>query len=174
MKIIDINGNTRECVKAYPDSGYPGYMKIEYKTAVRSYSDWYPIKDFIANNPTLAHLTTHASPVILDDLGVVTKCTPLTLKDKTKHWSENAYTDFPVWISRGKGEGQTRQVVSNSSNTLTLDKDWDILPDKSSQYLLSHNIHDPQVLGNTLPGEDVDMAPQQPVEVKIDMSKTNL
>jgi len=171
MQIIDINGNTRECTKAYPDNSYPGYMKIEYKTEVRSYSDWYPIKDFVVNNPTLAHLTTNASPVALDDLGVVTKCTPITLKDKTKKWETNAYTDFPIWISRGKGEGQTRIVISNTHHTLTINKEWDAIPDESSQYVLSHNIHDPQVLGNTLPTEEVDVSTTTDIKIDLDTIK---
>ena len=171
MQIIDINGNTRECAKAYPDNSYPGYMKIEYKTQVRSYSDWYPIKDFIANNPTLTHLATHASPVAIDDLGVVTKCAPLTLKDKTKKWQVNTYADFPLWITRSKGEGQTRTEVSNTHNTLTVDKARDVIPDDSSQYVLSHNIHDPQALGNTLPTEEVVMAATTDVKIEIDSIK---
>lgn len=57
MQIIDVNGNPRQCVKAYPDPNYPGFMKIEYQTKVRHYSEWYPIGNFITNNPTLQHLT---------------------------------------------------------------------------------------------------------------------
>ncbi len=171
MKIIDINGNMRDCFKAYADPSYPGYMKIEYKNTVRSYSDWYPIKEFISNNPTLEHLTTSAAPTALDDLGVVAKSSPLTLKDSSKRWQTNIYADFPVWISRGKGEGQTRKVTSNTHNVLTIDKEWDILPDESSQYVLSHNIHDPQVLGNTLPTEEIDVAEIKSMTIKLDMEE---
>jgi len=157
MHIIDINGNDRDCIKAYPDPNYPGYLKIEYKNQVRSYTDWYPIKDFLINNPDLEHLTKNAASVTPDDLGIVTKSTKDTLTDKTKKWKIDVYTDFPVWIARGKGEGQTRKVLSNTHSTLTLNTPWDILPDTTSQYLISHNIHDPQILGNTLPLAEIDV-----------------
>ena len=36
MKIIDINGEERDCVKVYPDPKFAGYMKVEFasKTAL--------------------------------------------------------------------------------------------------------------------------------------------
>src|SRR3989344_8273048 len=47
MNIIDINGNERKCAKAYPDPTYPGFIKVEFVTPRRSYSEWYPINDFL-------------------------------------------------------------------------------------------------------------------------------
>ena len=43
MKIIDVNGNERECVSATPDKGFPGYMKLEFKSKIRKgyqHSEW--------------------------------------------------------------------------------------------------------------------------------------
>ena len=57
-----------------------------------------------------------------------------------------------MWISRGTGEGQQRTVLKNTKNTLYLNKDWKIKPDKTSQYVLSRNVKDNiQAQGNTLP-----------------------
>lgn len=154
MKIIDINGEERECIRIYPDPKFAGYMKAEFKSKNRvgyTHTEWYPIADFVKNNPKLKDLTKDAPKVADDDLGVVTSATKMTLSDNTKGWKENQYLGFPVWISRGKGEGQTRSVIKNTKKTLTIDKAWEILPDKTSQYVLSYNIHDPQVRGNILP-----------------------
>jgi hypothetical protein len=153
MKIIDINGKERECFKVFPDSKFAGFMKIEYTSKTRkgyAHSEWYPIKDFIKNNPTLKNLTTGAPKVAEDTLGRVSKADKTILTDKSQNWKENCYLGFPVWISRGKGEGQTRTIVSNTHNTITINKKWEIIPDKSSQYVISHNVHDPQIIGNTL------------------------
>lgn len=154
MKIVDINGEERECVSVSPDPKFAGYMKVEFVSKNRvgyTHSEWYPVADFIKNNPTLKDLTSKAKKVINDDLGVVTSAKKNSLTDKSKKWKDNDYVGFPLWISRGKGEGQTRTVVNNTKNTLTIDKPWKEVPDGTSQYVLSHNVHDPQVRGNTLP-----------------------
>jgi len=152
MKIIDVNGNERECAEVYPDKDYPGYMRVEFKSAVRSHHEWYPIKDFTKNNPDLVYLTKDSPILVADTLGIVSSSTYTTIKDTKQKWDDNCYADFPIWISRGKGEGQIRNVESNTRNSIKIDKPWDIMPDKSSQYVISHNIHDPQPFGNTLPG----------------------
>lgn len=151
MKIIDINGNLRDCEKAFPDPAYPGYMRVEFKTAVRSHHVWYPIDEFIKNNPELESLTKSAPALMEDIVGVVSSSTETGLTDKKQKWKKNAYVNFPLWISRGTGEGQIRTVTANTHNTVVIDTKWEIKPDKTSQYVLSHNIHDPQPLQNTLP-----------------------
>jgi len=154
MKIIDVNGQKRDCVSVAPDPKFAGFMKVDYASKTRKdykHTEWYPIPDFIKNNPTLKHLTKNAPKLAADDLGVVTKATKTTLVDKTKNWKKDAYLGFPIWISRGLGEGQTRSVISNTKSTLNIDKPWEILPNSTSQYVVSHNIHDPKIMGNTLP-----------------------
>lgn len=59
------------------------------------------------------------------------------------------------WISRGKGEGQIRTILKNNHNTLIINKEWEIIPDITSQYVISHNVHNPKILGNTLPQYEI-------------------
>lgn len=157
MLIVDINGEERECVSVSPDPKFAGYMKVEFASKNRKgykHSEWYPVSDFIKNNPKLKKLTTSAAKIVADDLGVVTSATKDSLTDKLKKWNEDEYAEFPIWISRGKGEGQTRKVIKNSKNVISINRPWDQIPDKTSQYVLSHNIHNPQVRGNTLPANN--------------------
>lgn len=154
MQIIDINGIARECSKVGPDNKFPGFMRVEYKSKVRkgyTHSEWYPLKEFVKNNPKLASLAKGAPEPAKEDLGVVSKATTNSLSDKTKKWKKNSFAGYPVWISRGKGEGQTRTILANDAHRLTINKPWKEVPDKTSQYVISQNIHNPQVLGNTLP-----------------------
>lgn len=158
MKIVDINGIERECESITPDKSFPGFMKIEFKSKRRkgyTHFEWYPVADFAKNNPKLASLAKKAPKPAKEDLGVVSKATKTSLTDKTKGWKENIFSGYPLWISRGKGEGQTRKILANDAHCLTIDKPWKVIPDKTSQYVISYNIHDPQVLGNVLPGMDV-------------------
>ena len=165
MKIVDINGEERECVSVSPDPKFAGYMKVEFASKNRvgyTHSEWYPVSDFIKNNPTLKNLTTKAKKVINDDLGVVTSAKKDSLTDKSKKWNDNDYVGFPLWISRGKGEGQTRTVLNNTKNTLFINKPWKEVPNGTSQYVLSYNVHDPQVRGNTLPCRQAGLPAAEP------------
>lgn len=153
MIITDINGKQRECFKAYPDKDHPGFIKVEYKNERRSYNEWYPVDEFLAKNPNFdpTKEIKHEAPEIA---GIVTSSTDITLTDKTQNWAENTYAGFPVWISRGKGEGQVRNVISNTKDTLVIDKKWDTKLNKFSQYVLSRNIHEQMpVTGNISPQE---------------------
>jgi len=151
MDIIDINNRERECLRAYPDPNYPGFMRIQFKR----YHEWYTIAEFIELNPKLKHLTKNAPKLPEDVVGVVTSSGKNFLSDTSQKWQPNSYLGFFAWVSRGKGEGQKRTVVKNTKTIVYIDQEWDVKPDKTSQYVISHNIHETEVMGNTLPQEDM-------------------
>lgn len=153
MKIVDINGITRECQEVVADPDFPGFIKAilpSHRNPDKPRIEWYPISDFLTLNPDLKK--TIAAPPPPDTMGVVTKSNKDNLKDDTQNWTVNTYKGFTLWISRGTGEGQTRIVTKNSHNTMYVDKPWDTKPDKTSQFVVSHNIHDPSPQGNIIPG----------------------
>lgn len=142
MQITDINGKLRDCVRAHLDPHWPGFITVDYESNNRpgyKHTEWYPIPEFLASNPSLAHLTKGVDVSPAKDLvGIVTSCTHSTLKDITQKWAVNQYAGFSVWISRGQATGQIRTVLSCTKNTLKLDKAWDKpLPNSSSQYVLT-------------------------------------
>ncbi len=49
----------------------------------------------------------------------------------------NAYAGHIVRLTRGLGAGQERVVVSNTATTVTVDRDWDVLPDASTAFVVS-------------------------------------
>lgn len=155
MKITDINGVSRECLEVGADQTYPGYVKILYPSKRQQgqiRTEWYPAETFFKFNPELKDLAK-AIPVPPKDItGVVSTSKPDSLKDGTQKWKLDCYIGYTVWISRGLGEGQTRGIIQNNKNTLFIDKPWDIKPDKTSQYVVSRNIHDPTPQHNILPG----------------------
>lgn len=158
MQIIDINGNTRECTSAIPDKDFPGYMKITYESKNRkgyTHFEWYETIEFVRNNPGLATLTKDAPKSAKEDLGVVGKGGKDFIQDFSKSWPEDIYKNYPVWISRGKGEGQQRTITKNNKNTAFIDNPWETVPDKSSQYVISFNVKEGiKATGNILPGVD--------------------
>ena len=166
MHIVDINGTERTCLKAFPDPAYPGYMRVEFRT----HHEWFTLKEFLFFNPTLTALTMGAVELPKDDLGVVTLGGKDFIKDAKKDWKDNCYIDFTIWISRGLGEGQTRKVVSNTRNTVYADAPWNVKPNKTSQYLISHDIHDVKAFGNVLP--QIEQAEYERRAKEMDKKKT--
>jgi hypothetical protein len=152
MKIIDINGSERDCLEVKSDLDHPGFVKVSFaslRTPKAPRIEWYPIADFIARNSTFAD--SIGSPPPPEVTGIVTKTTKTALTDNTQNWTPNIYKNFTLWISRGTGEGQIRTITKNTHNTAHIDKPWNLKPDKTSQYVISTNVHDPMPQGNTLP-----------------------
>lgn len=164
MKIIDINNQERECDKVYLDPHWPGFVTVLFVSKNRpgfKHTEWMPQAQFFQNNPSLTgkvsadFLPTALPPQIA---GVVTSSGADTLSDGTKDWKTNLYAGFFCWISRGQGEGQSRTILKNTAKKLTLDKPWEIKPNKNSQYAILHN--KPSASNNnknTLPEVDMEI-----------------
>lgn len=61
------------------------------------------------------------------------------LEDTGKTWATDLWAGWYVWIIQGKGMSQRipyRKIVNNNVNTLTLETDWDILPDSTTEYVI--------------------------------------
>ncbi|MBP9817219.1 hypothetical protein KBC75_00495 [Candidatus Shapirobacteria bacterium] len=154
MIITDINGSQRECVETRIDPQYPGFVTVVYASKNRpgdKHVEWYPMEEFMKLNPEVVTVLGGMPNTPKDDLGVVTHAGEMYMEDTKKDWQTNIYVGFYVWISRGEGEAQVRLIKSNSKNTLTIDRVWDKVPNTTSQYVISHNIHDVKILGNELP-----------------------
>ncbi len=60
-----------------------------------------------------------------------------TLADTRQNWKPDFYHDATVLILSGRGFGQYRRVISNTEDTLTLEKPWNVEPDSTTEYLVS-------------------------------------
>ena len=173
MLITDINGTKRECAAAYPDKDYPGYIKVEYQTKFRNYTEWYPIEEFKSRNPDLLYLVEGVREEAKDVTGVASRSTDTTLTDGKQKWEKNIYAGFPLWISRGKGEGQVRTILSNTKNTIVIDKRWEVKPNRFSQYVISRNIkEDVKPAGNILTEEEIHKLELKAKKMDRDRKKT--
>lgn len=86
----------------------------------------------VGTDGTIERCTENAS---LWDRGTATSGTTTTLVDTTKNWAINQWAGYNVFIFGGVGDGQLRQIISNTSNTLT----WataGTAPDTTSDYLI--------------------------------------
>lgn len=165
MQITDINGSVRNPQKVYLDPTFPGYVRIQFNR----YHEWYTIKEFLQFNPDLKHVVDGAKEAPPEITGIVTGATAKTLEDATQKWSSNSYMGYMVWISRGKGEGQKRDILKNTKTSITVSAPWDVKPDSTSQYVLAQHIMDVPAMGNTLPQED--MKKLEEVAIKMDLQR---
>ena len=92
-------------------------------------------------------------------VSTLTSATSTTMTDSTQSWGTNFFTDhsypnalenlpgqgYYVAIVSGQGAGQIRQIVSNTSTTLTIDHPWVEQPGVGSYYSINY-LQDHQVL----------------------------
>lgn len=70
------------------------------------------------------------------DRGNATSGGASSITDTGKAWATNRWAGARVKIVRGTGAGQTNEIVSNTSNTLTLANAWDVNPDSTSDFVI--------------------------------------
>lgn len=72
--------------------------------------------------------------VTLVSESVVASATSTTLVKTGAGWTTNAYQNYTVVITQGKGAGQRRTVASNTATQLTVSQAWDTTPDTTSLF----------------------------------------
>lgn len=72
----------------------------------------------------------------VDDSGTATAGGASTLTDSgaSTEWTTDLWAGWVVWIYSGTGNGQYRQIASNTTTVLTVSRAWDITPDSTSKY----------------------------------------
>jgi len=68
------------------------------------------------------------------DAGTATGGTSTTLEDTTKDWGTDQFVNAYIEITAGTGEGQVREIESNTSDTITVATAWTTAPDETSEY----------------------------------------
>ena len=126
-----------------------------------------PHDDSVTAHGSNEQILTQNSVYNLGIFGTASAATPMTLTDMSKDWTDPAvlhpqgygpgkvnvdiYQNTTVAINAGTGIGQWRNVVSNDSHSVTVDRPWDILPDQTSGYVISRWVADRfQISGNTI------------------------
>lgn len=66
--------------------------------------------------------------------GTVTEAGANTLTDISMSWTDNLFINMYVLITGGTGSGQSKMITANTSQKLTVDSNWNPVPDTSSTY----------------------------------------
>jgi hypothetical protein len=68
------------------------------------------------------------------NVGIVTS-TNRTLQDPGQNFATNdRYANYRILINGGVGSGQSRRIVGHTTDTYTVERNWDTLPDNTSTY----------------------------------------
>jgi len=62
---------------------------------------------------------------------------PDTIGNSTLNMTPNAYVGHVARLTGGLGRGQERAIVSHTATTVTVNRDWDVVPDPSTQFVVS-------------------------------------
>lgn len=57
-----------------------------------------------------------------------------SLTQLNAQWAINKFSNCYIWIFKGKGKDQIRQVTTNTADTINIDRDWDENPDDTSRF----------------------------------------
>jgi hypothetical protein len=102
------------------------------------YSDNYILYAPVGTNDTIFGVTSDGKPL---DTGTATDGSSKTLTCTGKGWGVNDYADKTVFIDSGTGAGYSRRIVSNTSEILTVNTQWDITPNNTSIFYIVDEVY---------------------------------
>lgn len=71
------------------------------------------------------------------DGGTATSATSRTLTDTARSWTVDRWKNYAVRIVAGAGDGQTRLIINNGTDSLVVSEPWTVQPDNTSIYLIT-------------------------------------
>ncbi len=76
------------------------------------------------------------SSIMIDkgSTGTITQATDRVIEDANQNWSMNKWTSYSIRILSGSGSGQIRNIISNTSTTITVSPSFVNAPDPQSRY----------------------------------------
>ncbi len=118
----------------------------------------------VVNGPIINTLRNDGETILVEgggasrteQIGTVADATGRTLMDPNNAIDSNPFKtglpwNYAVAIVSGKGAGQTRRITGLHGPTLTVDHDWDVVPDRGSHYAtFVWGLKDVLIEGNTL------------------------
>ena len=150
-----------ESLQPQPDfwHGEQNSIEIRDKTVMLNNTFNHVGKDFLARNDgeTILNqaIPTNDANQNQYDLGTATSAMARTLSDASKNWGTLNWTGFIVAITDGPGAGQWRKIDSSTQNSVTVDRDWQVIPTNASRYALTKfGIQTVLIKGNVLQNKE--------------------
>lgn len=89
-------------------------------------------------NPVLSTAldSTSRYNIVGYDAGTLTSTSGKIVFDSSKTWEVNRWTNYAIRILSGTGDGQTRQIQSNGTDSIVVYEPWTVQPDSTSIYAI--------------------------------------
>lgn len=78
--------------------------------------------------------TSRVGVALTTNVGLTTALSTRTVQDLGQNLTNDRYANHRLRIVSGAGLGQSRRIVGHTTNTYTVARDWDILPNNTSSY----------------------------------------
>lgn len=122
--------------------GETGGFNIDYASEIMVLKNYMGVigKSIINSNQGETILSQGCNPEN-QDAGHVSSASYTTIVDESNKWhvairNPSLNSSDAVAIVAGRGAGQWRSIVSNTTNTIKVDRPWDVIPDKGSYYVV--------------------------------------
>jgi hypothetical protein len=127
---IFVNPNMRENLYwLQPLIAYENLSGGDYALSVLAINDEYILQAPNGNNEDVFAVNRL-------DFGTAESGDSSTLTDNDKNWASNQWAGKVLVIIAGTGAGQVRKITSNTATSLTVDSNFLITPDNTSQYVI--------------------------------------
>lgn len=92
--------------------------------------------------------TSRVGSALTTNIGITTALSNRTFQDLGQNLVNDRYANHRLRIVSGTGTGQTRRIVGHTTNTYTINRNWDINPDNTSTYQVWPDYDKVYMMGN--------------------------
>lgn len=133
VNVNGTGGSSSEDGSNWSAAQFSPYYRLEDADLARSFTFFHMGGSLYAVDRRANGSPSHV--YINGDRGVATSGTAQSLADTHKAWTSDQWLGAWVRIVKGKGAGQTREIVSSVASAITVGA-WDIIPDTTSEYVI--------------------------------------
>lgn len=122
------------------------------------------VTDFIKASEREVNRLTFTTYFVEEDKGTLSSATDEELTDDSKTWETDELKGLYVYLYSGTGSGQVRRIISNTTDTMSVDT-LSSIPDHSTHYKVLYTAENPIIGDERLDGTgtSVFFVPQIPI-----------
>jgi len=133
--LIEGNHSTRDFTMPLIQPGDSGGLEIDSVRDLTVLNNAFDTAGTISSANDGETINSQGCNAPHQDLGSVESASATQIEDLSKHWQSLA--GYAVAVVTGLGAGQWRNILSNTSTSLTVDRPWLLIPPTGSKYVIT-------------------------------------
>jgi hypothetical protein len=147
--LIEGNHSTRDFTMALIKPGDSGGLDIDLVDDLTLLNNTFDTAGKVSSANDGETINSQGCNSTDQNLGTVGTASSAQIEDSAKHWQSLA--GYAVAVVTGSGAGQWRNILSNTSTSLTVDRPWLLIPPGGSKYVITQwSAHALLLKGNVL------------------------